>query len=411
MKHIIIGASAAGLSAAKEIRQLRPHDEILVITADSKVHSRCMLHHYLGHEKTKEQINFTDPKFFNENEIDCLWETKVAKVIPADNKVVLADGAEIGYDTLLIATGAEYVVPPIPNFGAAKNVYGFRDLIDAEKLDAIAQSGKRCVIVGSGLVGLDAAYALSHRGVSCSIVELADRISPLQLDKTAAMTYQELFEKAGCSFYLSNGVEGSVMDEGNQITSILLKNGQELPCDFVLVSAGVRPNIQCLAGSGVKTERTVTVDEYLNTNVENIWAAGDVTGIAGIWSCAVKQGEVAAKNMCGIKTVYDDRFAFKNTMHFFGLSTLSLGKDSGDTAGDVYIRECRNKYEKYIVNDDVLTFVLIQGDISNKGFLQELIKRKISLKGLKKPVYELSYGDFYCYNPANGTYEWPACPA
>ncbi len=406
MKHVIIGSSAAGLSAAKSIRELSSQDEIFIITSDTHVHSRCMLHHFLAQHKTVEAINFVDETFFEKNRLNVLWDTAVTSVKPDENKVVCANGDEVTYDKLLIATGSKYFIPPINNFREAKNVFGFRDLIDAEKLDKVVTKGKKCVIVGSGLVGLDAAYALAARDVECHIVEMADRISPLQLDKTASVAYEKLFEDAGCTFYLSDGVEGSVMDDNSHITSILLKSGKEIACDFVVVAAGVRANLDAVDGSGINVDKGILVDDCLRTNIENIWAAGDVTGVAAIWPCAVSQGAVAAKNMCGIKTPYEDTFAFKNTMNFFGLTTLSVGKDTEGQSGEVIKRESCNKYEKYIIDNGILTFALVQGDISNTGFLQQIIKRKIPISAFKKPVFNLTYADFYSYNSENGKYAW-----
>lgn len=407
MKYVVIGASAAGLSAAKMLRQQDPAGQISVISFDTDIHSRCMLHHYLGKVKTKEQLRFVPADFFEKNKINFLQGERVKAVVPEKNHLLLMDGTEIGYDKLLIASGAYYFVPPIPNLREGKNVYGFRDLPDAERLSKAADTSKSCVIIGSGLVGLDAAYALCERGVKCAVVEMADRISPLQLDHTAAAIYQEKFEEAGCTFYLSDGVVGSTLGPDGNVVSVELKSGGSLPCDFVVVSAGVRPNVAFLEGSGIAVDRGVTVDDFMRTNIDNIWAAGDVTGISGIWIAATKQGELAARNMCGEQVPYEDRFAFKNTMHFFELNTLSLGKDDGDREDEeVIVRESKKQYEKFKIRDGVLTYALIQGDISNRGFLEQLVKRKIPLTDVKKPVWQLSYADFYQYEPATGKFNW-----
>lgn len=406
MKHMIIGASAAGLTAAKTIRQWEPDDQITVISIDIKVHSRCMLHHFLGHHRTAEEINFVSKDFFSKHNIHWVKGERVTSVDTEKHLVYLECGAELPYDRLLIASGAQFVIPPLPNFREAKNVYGLRDLSDAEKIDAVAETGKRCVIVGSGLVGLDAAHALSKRGVHCSIVEMADRISPLQLNATAAKPYQILFEKAGCTFYLAEKAADSKMDEQGNITSISLASGTELPCDFVVVAAGVRPNIDFLQGSGIETQRAVTVDECLHTTASDVWAAGDVAGITGIWPNAMQQGEVAAKNMCGTKVEYEDRYGMKNTMNFYGLTTLSLGINTPEEGDQVLERESKDSYKRFIIRDGVVTHVILQGDISNSGFWQELVKHKIPVGHLKKSVFDLSYADFYQYDPDHGLFEW-----
>lgn len=405
MKHIIIGASAAGITAAKTLRQLQPDSQISLISKDTRVHSRCMLHKLISGERSAEEIDFTLPEFFVENRISWISGASVAGVDTAAGSVVLENGNRLAYDRLLIATGAHYVVPPIPNFREAKNVFGLRDIEDAEKIRKAAEKGKRCVVVGSGLVGLDAVYALTELGLACSVVEMADRLSPLQLDKTAADAYQRLFEKAGCTFYLGETAAGSDM-EGENISAVILSGGGVLPCDFVIVAAGVRPTVEFLADSGIKTDRSVEVDEYLRTSAENVWAAGDAAGITGIWPNAMAQGELAARNMCGEQQPYIDRFGIKNTMNFYGLTTLSLGNATLCQGDTVLTQESRQGYRKIVLRNGVPAHVILQGDISNSGIWQELIKRRVDLSGFKKSLFSLSYGDFYETDPKTGEYIW-----
>ena len=406
MRYVIIGASAAGLTAAKTLRQWDPQGEITVLSVDTQVHSRCMLHLYLSGRRTAQGINFVPQNFFETNGIRWLAGEEVVRVDTQNNQVWLECGAFVPYDRLLIASGAQYVVPPLPGFREAKNVYGLRDLSDAEKISRQAAPGKRCVIVGSGLVGLDAANALCERGMTCSIVEMADRLSPLQLDATAAKPYQELFEKAGCTFYLSEKAAGSQMDGEGNITSITLASGKVLPCDFVVVAAGVRPRIGFLEGSGIETDRAVKVDDCLRTNIPNVWAAGDVAGISGIWPNAMEQGEVAAKNMTGVEVPYDNRYGIKNTMNFYGLTTLSLGLNDIREGDEVFTQESRKGYRRVVLRDGVPVHLIFQGEIGNTGFWQELIKHQVSLAGRKKSVFDLSYADFYQFDPKHGLYQW-----
>ncbi len=404
MKYLIIGASAAGISAAKTLRTLDKASDITILSADTEVHSRCMLHHFIGGHKTMEEINFSGADFFDKYNINWISGHKAVKVFTDNNEVILDDGRTVPYDKLLIASGAQYIVPPIGDLRTAPNVLGLRDVYDAEKITQKIQGSTRCVIVGSGLVGLDAAYALTERGIECSIVEMADRISPLQLDYTAAYEYQKLFEQAGCKFYLSEKASGTKSDELGNITSVLLAGGTELMCDFVVMAAGVRPVVDFLADSGIDVNKSVCVDCFMKTNVPNVWAAGDVAGITGIWPNAVEQGAVAAKNMAGIKTPYENRYGLKNTMNFFGLKTLSLGTALPLEGEEVYSRESKFGYERIIVRGDIVTGVIIQGDISNSGFWQELVKNKISITDTAKSIFNIKFSDYYKYNPNDGTY-------
>ena len=406
MRQLIIGASAAGISAAKTLRTLKKDDEIVLLSSDTNVHSRCMLHHFMGGHKSIEDVNFAGSDFFEKYSVQWIKGKRAVKVNTDKNLVILDDGAEVTYDNLLVATGAVFVIPPIPNFRTSGNVYGLRDIYDAQKISEAAAKAKSCVIVGSGLVGLDAAYALCERGIKCSVVEMADRISPLQLDYTSAGEYQKRFEAAACTFYLDEKAADSKIDGSGNITSLILASGKEIPCDFVVVAAGVKPAVAFLEGSGIKTDKSVCTDEYMRTNIANVWAAGDVAGITGIWPNAMEQGEIDAKNMLGIPTPYNNRYGLKNTMNFFGLTTLSLGTALPCEGDEVYARESKSQYERLIVREGAVVGVIIQGDISNKGIWQEIVKNKISLCDIKKSPFNISYADFYRYNPMDASFEW-----
>ena len=406
MKHLIIGASAAGIAAARKIRALRPGDEITVIAKDGAPHSRCMLHHLIGGHKSAEDINFAGADFFDKNRVEFIASEEITKVLPDEKAVVGAKSGKIRYDNLLITTGARYFIPPVPGFREGKNVYGLRDLDDARKISEAAQKAKQCVIVGSGLVGLDAAYALAERGVKCRIVEMENRLCPLQLDETAAAPYKALFEKAGCEFYLSKKASAAELDADGSVTAVTLDDGTRLPADFLVVSAGVRPNIEFLEGSGIELDRRIVTDEHMRTSIPDVYAAGDAAGLSGIWPNAALQGEIAAKNMCGVEAEYTDRYAMKNTMNFFGLTTLSLGPTAVKEGDEVLTAESRSGYAKAIIRGDALVHLTIQGDIGNTGFWQEIVKRGINPRTPGKSLAELSYADFWKYDEASGKYAW-----
>lgn len=400
MRYVIIGCGAAAMAAAERLRMVKPEDEIIMLSKDTDSHSRCMLHKYLGGERDEQGIAFRDGDFFEKNRIIWAKGQAVKSVDTAAKQVILEAGGAQPYDKLLIATGAVYGVPPIPNFRTAKNVFGFRDLSDAQKIKAEIErkQAKQVFIVGSGLVGLDVAYALLELGVKVIIAEMADRILPLQTDAASAKAYQELFEKAGAEFRLGIGASDSVVNEGNEITHVILSNGEQIPCDFVVVAAGVRPNIAFLEGSGLAMERALAVDEYLRTSDADVYAAGDVTGLSGIWPNAMDQGRAAAMNMAGMKAAYTDRFCIKNTINFFGLTMLSVGAVEPKEEGcQVFVKESRDTYKKAVLKDGRLKGIQVQGDISGSGFWQYLIKNEIDLTEIlkEKDIFHVSYADFY----------------
>lgn len=408
MKIVIIGASAAGISAAKTIKAAEPDTQIVVISKEDSIHSRCMLHKYLGHERDAQGISFVPEDFFAANNITWLKNTTVIG-LDADKKTVKThNNQEISFDKLLIATGASYFIPPIPGLREAKNVYGFRDLKDAQLLDIECKTAKNAVVIGAGLVGMDAAVALLERGLKVTIIEMMDAIMGLQLDQKSAQAYQQLFEKEGAELLLSDKVVSVDVDDVGRGKTIHLASGKAVPADVIVIAAGVRPAFQFIEGSGIATNHAILVGDDLATNVKDIYAAGDVTGIAGIWPNAMKQGKIAAINMLGEKIKYEDRYALKNTINFYGLATLSLGNINPEPEEkcEILVREDRNNYQKVVLKNGVILGVIIQGNMSGTGFWQYLIKNKIDVSNLNKDVFDLSYADFYEVDQQNGEYRY-----
>ena len=403
-RFVIIGAGAAGITAAKTLRAFRPQDVITVLSTDEQVHSRCMLHKYLGHQRDAQGINFVGADFFEKHNIYHLAGQSVSKIDTQAKTVAYGDGYSTPYDKLLIATGAGFFIPPIPHFREAPNVFGFRDLSDALKIDEAFGKGKRVFIVGSGLVGLDAASALCHRGAEITIAEMAPRVMPLQTDDYAAGVYQKVFEDQGCRFLLGIGATDAVVDGEGNITEVILSTGEHVPCDFIIMAAGVRPRIQIAQASGIKAERAIEVDDHLRTSAPDVYAAGDCTGLSGVWPDAMAQGKAAAENMAGVDTVYEKPYPFKNTSNFFGVTMLSVGRMDLTEGADVIVHKTPTEYKKAIITDGKLTGYLSMGDISNHGLYLHLIKNGIDVSDKKDQIFRLTFADFYGINGKNGEY-------
>lgn len=397
MKYVIIGIGAAGMTAARTLRELAPQDEIVMLSVDEKPHSRCMLHKYLSHERDADGLNFVPEDFFTENNIWQIPGQRVTKLDTRAKKVYYGtEGYACDYDKLLIATGAESFIPPVGDLRTAPNVFELRHLSDAKAIDEKARTAKKVVIIGSGLVGLDAAYGLLEQKKEITVVEMAERILPIQLDEKGAAEYQKRFEKAGCRFCLGRKGADTVTNEKGEITHVVLDNGEKLECDMVIVAAGVRSAVAGFEDSGLVIDRGIKVNDYMQTSEQDVYAAGDVTGLSGIWPNAQKQGRIAAQNMVlGNKFMYVDRFAAKNTINFFGLVSLCVGALNPEEGDQVIARESRDQYERAIFRNHRLVGFLQQGDISHDGIYQYLIKNGIDLAGREEEIFSLSFADFY----------------
>ena len=408
--YVIIGASIAGITAVKTIRELDKSAKIIVVSKDEKIYSRCMLHHVISEHRTIDGINFVDEDFIKKQ--DATWIKKATvKSIDPDNKKIKYEkdnkGEELAYDKLLITAGANAFIPPIKNLRDAKNVYPLRNIEDAVMIREKAKYSKRIVIMGAGLVGMDALAGLVELDNvgTLTLIASEDRILDKQLDIRAAKVYEEKFEQKGVKI-LKNCMASEVfLDEDGNIKGIGIKNGEIIPCDLLIVSTGVRSNIEIVKGSGIETEKGIKINEKCETNKQDIYAAGDITG-TGIWPLATKQAQVAATNMAGKKATIDDTFEFKNTMNFMGIPTVSIGFITpADDTYDVFTYTDGENYKKAVIKDNVLTGFIAQGDISYVGVYTQLIKDKIKVENLKERVFDLGYSDFFKIKE-DGQFEW-----
>ena len=397
MKFVIVGASGSGINAARTLRQFNKECEIILVSKDEYVYSRCILHHFLDGRREIEDLDFTPDNFFNMYNIKWIKGVEVVGIEVKDKKIVLDNGSKIDYDKLLLAAGASSFLPPIENLRTANNVIGLRNLDDAIKIKKIAPKVKNIAILGAGLVGVDALAGLLDYDVNLSLIEMGDRLLPLQLDKYAASKYEERLKKEGVNLKFGVRAEKVNIDDNNNPVSIRMSTGEEVPCDLIIACAGVRSNIGFLKDTGIECDKFgLIINEKGETNVKDIYGAGDITGRNPIWPTAVKEGIIAANNMVGKETYMEDFFGSKNTMNFCGLATMSLGlvTKPDDTYEEVVDIDGKD-YKKIVYKDGAIYGAIIQGDLSYVGVLTQLIKEKINVNKVKKPLFDIDYSDFF----------------
>lgn len=394
-KYLIIGGGAAGIEAAKTIRENDESAIIDIVMKDDSVHSRCMLHKFISGERDTDTVSFITEDFAEKNKISFHSGCEVKNIDTVDKEVSLSNGEKLRYDKLLIATGSNGAVPPVGAFKKASNVHCFRHLSEAESIKEALGNANKIVVVGAGLVGIDAAYGLLEIGKDVTVVEMAERIIPLQLNDEASNEYKALFEAHGCKFKLGIGVKDTEVDENGKIISLILADDTKLECDMVIVAAGERAAIEGLADTGIEVERFVKVDDHMRTNVKDVFAAGNVTGLSGTWPNAKKQAHVAAINMTGGDEVYEDTYALKNTMNFYGLATLSLGIGKVNDGDEEIVQNDMHGYRRAIIRDGKLDSIILQGNMDYSGIYQYLIKNKIDISKFKDRIFKLTFADFY----------------
>lgn len=397
MRYVVIGASAAGISGAKTLRELDKEAEIILVSKDENVYSRCILHHYISNHRDVDALNFTSKDFFEENNITWMKGLEVKALNDSEQTLELSNGESLRYDKLLVCSGASAFVPPVPGLREGKNVVGLRNLEDAVLIKEQAKKVKNVVVLGAGLVGIDAVSGLLGQGLNISLVEMSNKILPLQLDKHTSDVYEKEFNKQGVSLKLDVKAEKLLLDEENNPKALVLNTGEEIPCELVVVATGVRSNIAFMENSNVECDRFgLIIDAKGQTNVENVYGAGDVTGRNPIWPTAVKEGIIAAHNMLGKEMEMTDFFGSKNTMNFVGIATMSLGMV--EPADETYIVETKadeKNYKKIIHKDGKIYGAIIQGDLSYTGVLTQLIKANIDVSKVTKSLFDIDYSDFF----------------
>ncbi len=398
MRYVVIGASAAGISGVKTLRELDENAEIVLISKDEYIYSRCILHHYISGVRTVEQLDFSEKDFIEKYNI--LWKkgVEVIKLNDEEKTLTLSNLEILKYDKVLICSGASSFIPPVENLRTANNVVGLRNLDDAETMVKVGKKVKSAVVLGAGLVGIDAISGLMNYDLNLTLVEMGDRILPIQLDHYAAKEYEKKFEEKGVNLRLGVKAEKLIVDENNNPKALLLNTGEEVPCELIVVATGVRSNVAFLEDSNVICDKfglIITPDG--KTNIEDVYGAGDVTGRNPIWPTAVKEGIIAASNMLGVKREMTDFFGSKNTMNFVGIATLSLGMvDAPENEGyEIETEKNEKGYKKIIHKDGKIYGAIIQGDLSYAGVLTQLIREKIDVSRVKKPLFKIDYSDFF----------------
>lgn len=397
MRYVVIGSSAAGVNAVRELRKLDPQGEIVLVSKDEHIYSRCILHQYLSGERTLERLNFAEPDFAELYRVNWM-KGREAIGLDRQAKELILDGDErLSYDKLLIATGSHTFVPPIKGLDEADNYIGFRNLDDIEVLKEVAKTCSHIVVLGSGLVGIDCATGYLHMGVKVTLVDFASWLLNKQLDERAAQPYIDAFNAAGVEQHYGVGVNEVHVDDNHKIYEVVLSDGTVIPCDFFVVTAGVRSNVEFLKDSGLELSRFGLVyNEFGETNDPDIYGAGDVSGKSPIWPAAVKEGMVAAGNMVGKREQLTDFFASKSTMSFLGIHTMSLGiVTPPDDTYRVDTYDQNGVYKKIVSKDGMIVGALLQGDLAYGGVLQQMIARRIDVRRVKKPLFDIDYSDFF----------------
>ncbi len=387
--YIVVGNSAAGVSAVEALRRLDEKGSVAIISdEDYPVYSRCLLAYYLSGEIEEEKLLFKPLDFYERMHVKPILGRKAVKVIPSENKVLLEDGKCLAYDKLLLATGASPKRIEVKG-GNSKGVFVMRTVEDAKGIISSSRAADRAVIVGGGLIGMKAAYGLNKRGLKVKLVVSSNRVLSQMIDLDASNILRSKLEEHGVIVETGLSVK-EITGENRQVSGVKLSDGSHLPCQMVIIAKGVSPNVGLAQECGTKINRGIVTDEAMKTNIENIFAAGDVAEtmdllqreqtLNPLWPNAISQGRVAGQNMAGGEAKYNGSMSM-NSISFYGLDIISFGivNPQGDEYETIIERDSQ-VYRKLVIRAGKIVGMITVGNIRNSGVILSL-----SLRGAKLP--------------------------
>lgn len=368
-RFLVLGGGAAGLSAAEAIRERNDTASIL-IAGDEEIatYSRPMLTKSMRGENNREQLLIHSQEWYEEKRITVLTGKRAVGIDPKAKEVAFEDGVRLSYDKLIYAMGSNCFIPPMPGHELPQ-VISIRRITDTEKVCSLLPDTKQAVVIGGGVLGLEAAWELKKAGLSVTILELAPQLMGRQLDEGAGEYLKTLIMDQGLTIHLNvkiHGIEGD-----HCVTGVRLLDGTVIPAQLVIISAGVRANTALLEKAGGEIGRAVKVNEYMETNLPSIYACGDCAEYKGInyaiWPQAVEMGITAGANAAGEALVYQTVLP---ALTFNGMNTsLFAVGDVGKNPEKRYAIKHQEDLEKkvyktwYYVNDTLAGAILI-GDTS-----------------------------------------------
>jgi len=401
MKYVIIGNCAAGINALEAIRENDKKSPITIISDENyPAYCRCLISYYLAGTRKENDLLLRPEGFYDKMGAETLFGKKVIGVLPEKKKIIMQDKKELAFDRLLIATGGNPKSIGVEGEDKA-GVYKFRTIDDAKGLLKLASSSKKAVVLGGGLIGLKAAYGLKHQGLEVEVVIKSSIVMSQVIDEGASDILKNHLEKNGIK--IRTGLAARKILGKDKVEAVILDNGEEVKCDIVVIGKGVAANTGLIKDSKIKTHWGILTDECLQTNVKDIYAAGDCaetfdvaleqTTVNALWTAASLQGRIAGLNMAGARRIYDGSVA-ENSVEFFGLPIISLGirkipkQDSGQYQELIRISPERLMYKKVILKDGRLVGAILAGTFRNAGVYLSLIRAKINVGKIQDMLLE-----------------------
>ncbi len=375
IKLVMVGNGMAGVRTLEELLKLNSDFyDITVFGAEPHPnYNRILLSPVLAGEQTFEEIVLNDLNWYAENGIKLLLDRKVVQIDRLRRRVVAADGSEAEYDRLLLATGSLPFILPIPG-NRLQGVIGYRDIADTQAMIDCARTHSHAVVIGGGLLGLEAANGLKQRGMDVTVVHLSDWLLERQLDRTAGKLLQGALEARGIRFRLNTQTQ-ELMDNGSgRVCAVQFNDGDVIPADLVVMAAGIRPNTELAESAGIPCNRGILVNDTLQTYDPRIYAVGECAnhrGIAyGLVAPLFEQAKVCANHLAHLGYARYQGSVTSTKLKVTGIDLFSAGDFIGGEGSETITLSdpIGGVYKKLVIKDDVLVGACLYGDTADGGW-------------------------------------------
>jgi NADH oxidase (H2O-forming) len=390
-KYLIVGNGIAGYYAADSIRKRNEDADIRIISSEKVLtYYRPQLSDYISKDIADKRFFVSTEEWYEKNKIQVTLGVKVETIDKLAKKIILDNKEELPYDKLILATGARNFLPPIKGF-EKQGVYTIRDLEDAKKVKEKMKSCKNAIVVGGGLLGLEAAWEMKNAGLTVTVVELAPNLLTMQLDEDGSKLFEKSVQESGIAA-LTNEAADEILGEGT-VSGLKLKSGKELAADLILFSVGIRPNIALAQKAGIEVNRGILVNERMETSIKDIYACGDnveLNGrIYGTWPAATEMGKTAGANAAGEEVPFK---TFVNSVIFNAMNTqiFSVGdvKPQGESVEVIASEDAEKRiYKKLFFKDGKIVGGILINDSRRSVRLMKAVQGGKSMDEVLKEVY------------------------
>jgi NAD(P)H-nitrite reductase large subunit len=403
-EYLIIGNSAGGIGAAEAIREVDPTGTMTIVSDEPyQAYSRPLISKLLAGERTIDSMLFRSPDFYQRNHIDFMPGIRVANLNPAKHMVEMEDGTEIAYSKLLLATGGEPISPQVTGNGK-KGVFFFQSIDDAMTVADYIRKDMKAVVIGGGLIGISLSEALIKKDLHVTIIELKDRVLNTILDETGSAIVQEVLQKKGINLITNHTI--TEVRGNSSVNSVLLDNGEELPCDMLAFAIGVIPRVALAKTAKINTNRGIIVDNLMATSAADVYACGDAAEaydfvkqenrVIPIWPNAYVGGRTAGFNIAGVRTEYPFSTVM-NSLNYFGIAVVTAGITDAPVKSKVEVLTSKDGqvYKKLLIKDGHIIGMVFINDIEKAGMLFGLMRDGIDVTGFKDKLLSDEFGLAY----------------